>query len=369
MSNAEVVVIKLGSNALLDEAGRLDLAFLDRIAGQIEQIMAAGWQPVVVSSGAVACGLGVLGRSEKTGALSEHQALAALGQTGLMHRWETALAARGLHAGQILLTASDFDDRNRYLNLTAAFRALFDMGVVPVVNENDSVSVDELALGDNDRLSALVAGQLGAKRLLLLTDIDGYYTADPRTDPSAEHVAALDQVTPELIANAGGSGRVGTGGMRSKLQAASLAAEAGVAVVIARARDEAVIVRALAGASVGTSVAARRDETPSSRRRWLGLARQVKGRLVCDAGAVSALRDAGRSLLPAGIGTVDGDFIRGDTVALVDEAGEEFARGLISMDVATLRAIDGRRLDEAAVALGCRLPKAVIHRDDLLLLR
>ena len=355
-SSLPVVVIKLGSNALLDAAGRLDLAFLDSIAGQIEGVLAAGWQPVVVSSGAVACGLGLLGYEGKSGALSEHQALAAVGQTRLMHHWETALAGRGLHAAQILLTAGDFHDRQRYLNLTAALRALFEMRVVPVVNENDSVSVDELALGDNDRLSALLAGQLAAEHLLLLTDIDGYYTGDPRTDPAAQRVPSIDEVSDEMLEAAGGSGRVGTGGMRSKLVAASLASEAGVCVSIAKAREANVVSRLLAGDDLGTRVAARPDAAPSPRRRWLGLARTVAGSVQLDAGAVQALVDNGRSLLPAGIRQIDGDFSRGDTIALCDADGGEFARGLVSLSSDELRQVIGQRMDEASETLG--YPKA-----------
>jgi len=201
-----VVVVKIGSSSLVDGQGRIDLPFLDAVAGQFAALVAAGKLPVLVSSGAVASGLGILGLKERPAGLSERQALAAIGQATLAHRWEVALAAHGLVAAQVLLTNDDFTDRERYLNLTAAFRALFEYRAVPVINENDTVAVEELTVGDNDRLSALVATQLGASWLVLLTDIDGVYDQDPRANPGAKLVRELTGVPASLLAAAGGAG-------------------------------------------------------------------------------------------------------------------------------------------------------------------
>jgi glutamate 5-kinase len=365
MADHPVVVIKLGSNALVDAQGRLDLGFLDSISQQVSAIVEAGWQPVLVSSGAVACGVAELGLAGAPDSMPERQALASIGQAGLAHRWQVALSAHGLSGAQILLTDDDFNDRVRYLNLSAAFRALFAFGAIPVINENDTVSVAELTVGDNDRLSAMVASQLGAEVLLLLTDIDGCYDRDPR-EPGAQRIANIDVIDDALIARTGGAGSRGRGGMRSKLEAARLAAGAGVRTVIARARSDQVIARALDGADVGTQVAAGERQQPSSWRRWLALARRCQGSLRIDGGAVAALRDQGRSLLPAGIRAVEGPFERGDTVYICDETGTEVARGLASLSASELEQAMGLRMDEAAEALGYALPRAAVHRDNLL---
>jgi glutamate 5-kinase len=366
MSERPLLVIKLGSNALVGPDGHLDGDFLTAIAAQLVAVRAAGWTPVVVSSGAVACGMAALGLAKKPDGMPERQALAAIGQAGLMQQWAAACARHGLQVGQILLTNDDFHHRERYLNLKAAFDACRDYGIVPVVNENDTVSVAELTVGDNDRLSAMVAAQLGARLLLLLTDIDGYYSADPRTDPTAQLLAEIPAITPAILAAAGGGGRLGRGGMRSKMEAARLAASAGVTTVIAKARTPAVITRLAAGEAVGTRVPGADGGRPDGRRRWLALARKPRGQVVVDDGAANALRRQGRSLLPAGITAVSGDFARGDTVAVVDSRGDEIARGLASLSAEELGQITGQRLDAATRRLGYALPKAAIHRDNLI---
>ena len=366
MPDRPVNVIKLGSSALLDGDGRLDLAFLDAVAAEVAAVVAAGHRPVVVSSGAVASARGVVEVARGLGSLPERQALAAIGQAGLMHRWQVALAGHGLVGAQVLLTAADFDHRERYLNLTATFRALFALGAVPIVNENDTVAVEELTLGDNDRLSALVAGQLGARRLLLLTDIDGVYDADPRANPNARLLTELAVIDDALLAAAGDAGTHGRGGMRGKLVAARIAAEAGVEVHIGHARRGDIRGCVLEGRSIGTRVAASGEGRRSSRRRWLGMTRQVGGTITVDAGAARAVRDQGRSLLPAGISAVDGDFARGDSVRIVDPTGQEVALGLASLAAGELRRVLGQRMDVASRTLGYALPKAAVHRDNLL---
>jgi glutamate 5-kinase len=360
-----IFVAKIGSNSLVDAEGRLDEAFLGRLAAQIARAAAAGWRPVIVTSGAVAGGVARLALKDRPAGLPERQALAAIGQIGLVHLWERALAAHGLPAAQLLLTHGDFSDRERNQNLRATVRALFAFGAVPVINENDPIATQELTVGDNDHLSALVASQLGAELLLLLTDIDGVYDADPRGNPKAARVPVIPAVTAAVLAAAGGAGARGRGGMRSKIEGARLAAASGVATVIAAAREREVLGRALAGEDVGTRVLARGTRV-DARRRWLAVARRVKGRIHVDAGAAEALTGRGKSLLPAGIVRVEGRFAVGDTVAVVDPAGLEIARGLASIAADELERIKGKRSAAAAGELGHALPKAAIHRDDLL---
>jgi glutamate 5-kinase len=367
MSTVRPVVVKIGSNSLVDGQGRLDLPFLADLAGQLAAASRAGWRPVVVTSGAVANGVARLRLTERPPGLPERQALAAIGQIALVHQWESALAAEGIVAAQLLLTHDDFTVRERYLNLCATVDALFAFGAVPVINENDPIAVQELTVGDNDRLSALVAAQMGAERLILLTDIDGMYDADPRSVPTAKRIDTIPAVTPAILAAAGGASARGRGGMRSKLEAARLAAGAGVITHIAAARERKVLSRLLADEAVGTRILAR-GERADSRRRWLAVARKLKGRIHVDAGAAAALTGKGRSLLPAGISRVEGRFARGDTVGIVDPAGEEIARGLASLSSEELSTVAGKRMDGAAAALGYALPKAAVHRDNLLLL-
>jgi glutamate 5-kinase len=367
MAEQAVVVVKLGSNALVDAKGRLDLAFLGRIAAQLAAVAKAGWRPVLVSSGAVASGVGILGLASRPPGLAERQALAAIGQATLAHRWEVALASCGLVAAQVLLTYDDFTERERYLNLTATFQALFEFGAVPVINENDTVAVEELTVGDNDRLSALVATQLGAERLILLTDIDGVYDADPRSNPLARRLSEIAVVSAKELSAAGGAGARGRGGMRSKIEAARLASGAGVTTHIALAREPQVIERILSGEAIGTRIPGG-GERADSRKRWLAVARRVKGQIHVDAGAAGALTRRGKSLLAAGIVSVSGRFERGDTIAIVAPDGEEIARGLASLGCAELEQVLGKRQEAAAAALGYALPKAVVHRDNMLVL-
>ncbi|TVR39468.1 MAG: glutamate 5-kinase [Planctomycetota bacterium] len=366
-TSAPICVLKLGSNALTDNQGHLDLPFLDIMAGQVRQAVDAGWWPVVVSSGAVACGMAAMRLESKPSALPDRQALAAIGQAGLAHRWQVALAAHGLQGAQVLLTGDDFQDRTRYLNLAATFRSLASYAVIPVINENDTVSVAELTVGDNDRLSALVASQLGARHLLLLTDIDGVYDADPRHHPAAQRLSELTRIDEALLQHMGGEGLRGRGGMRSKLEAARIATRAGVLTTIAHAQHPEVLAKVLRGENPGTQVRAGSARVPSQRRRWLALARRPAGSLQVDDGAAAALVQRGHSLLAAGIVAVTGEFQRGDTIAIVDSQGAELARGLAGLGAQELIPILGLRMEEAAALAGYPLPKAVVHRDNLLI--
>ncbi len=361
------IVVKIGSNSLVDAQGRPDPALVDGYARQLAALVAGGRKVALVTSGAVATGVDRLKLPQRPAGLPERQALAAIGQIGLVHRWEAALAAHGVPCGQLLLTYDDFTHRGRYLNLQATVQALFAWGAIPVVNENDPVAVEELTVGDNDRLSALVAIQLGAEKLLLLTDIDGVYDADPRTNPDATLLADIPAVTPKVLAAAGGAGARGRGGMRSKIEAARLAGASGVTTHIVNAREPRVVERVVAGERIGTRIAARTGAV-DAKRRWLAAARKIRGKVFLDAGAAKAVAERGSSLLPAGVARVEGRFERGDTIALLDPDGTEIARGLAGLSAQEMDIAKGRRLDAAATALGYPLPKAAVHRDHLLVL-
>lgn len=362
-----IVVVKLGSNALVDNAGHLDLVFLDSVFGQIAELVRRGQQPVLVSSGAVACGLRLIGLGKRPNNVPDKQALAAIGQAQLMHHWQVAAAGHGLVVAQVLLTADDFGERERYLNLSAAFRSLFEFDAIPIINENDPVAVAELTVGDNDQLSAVVAGQLRASRLILLTDIDGVYDRDPRQHADARRFDELRRITHRELELAGDAGALGRGGMRSKLLAARLAAHAGVHTTIANARERKVLIRLFDGETIGTSIPPEAAANGGSRRRWLALARRCRGQLHLDNGAVRALLEQGRSLLPVGITAVSGQFKRGDTVAMLAPDGREIARGLVRLTAGECEHCRGKRLDVAARELGYPLPKTAVHRDELML--
>jgi glutamate 5-kinase len=363
LASEPTVVVKLGSNLLTDVHGRLDEAFLQDMASQIAAVRRRGWRVIVVSSGAVAAGFSLSNDAERPTALGARQALAAIGQADLGHRWQKAFLSESLLAAQLLLTADDFEHRERYLNVTAALRELFKRDVVPIVNENDVVSVKELSLGDNDQLSAAIAAQVAADLLVIFTDIDGLYDADPRVHPAAQRIPMLAVVDEETLAQAGGAGEHGTGGMRSKLLAARNASRSGVGTVITDGRQVGVLERIIAcpgNPGVGTVVPAMRHDGLTPRRRWL-MARQVQGALWLDPGASEAVQHCGRSLLAVGIIHVVGDFQRGDTVSVCDANGEEIARGLVSWSAEHVRQVVERNEKPESV-----LPKSVIHRDNLL---
>ncbi len=365
-----ILVIKLGSQVLLNADGYLDLLFVKDIARQLAAVVTAGFQPIVVSSGAIACGRSVMQDPAMDVNLADQQALAAIGQVQLVHHWQLALDAHGLKSAQLLLTNDDFSHRLRYLNISSTLRSLFAHGVIPVVNENDTVAVEEITLGDNDRLSAMLAGQIQAQQLLILTDIDGVYNKNPHEHADAVLLKDIHDIDDDFIQRSGGasSGTVGRGGMRSKLVAAQIAAEAGVPTRIVAGRSVNVLTDIINGQAVGTLVHPRNDQTPDSRKHWLALARRCEGELHIDAGAAEALLHKGKSLLPVGITRVVGDFERGASVSILDPAGREIARGLSGMHAADLLNIQGMRMDQAAETIGHVLPKAAVHRDDLWLL-
>lgn len=354
---ADPVVVKVGTNVLADATGTLDGRRIQALADQLHRLRANGRRVVLVSSGAIGAGVGVLGLGERPTDLPHLQACAAVGQPALMTLYQQALGRHGITAAQVLLTAADFDSRPRYLNARHTLTTLFQYGCLPVVNENDTVSVAEIKFGDNDHLAALVAGLIDAPLLVLLTNVPGLYTADPRTDPAARLVPVVDRIDDAVsgLAASTKSG-LGTGGMRSKLRAAKLATAAGAAVVMADGSRDGVLDALDAGESVGTLFRPTADPS-RARKRWLG-AGIPKGTLHLDAGAVAAVTAKGRSLLAVGVTGVTGDFRKGDLVRLVEPGGAEVGRGLSNLSAAEVDRTKGKASAETGYP-------EVVHRDHL----
>ena len=359
-------VIKIGSALITGDGRGLDRDRLRHWVDQVADLISAGTEVVIVSSGAVAEGMNRMGWARRPGSLHDLQAAAAIGQMGLVQAWESCFQRRGLHTAQVLLTHDDLSDRKRYLNARSTLRALVGFGVVPVVNENDAVANEELRFGDNDTLAALVANLIEAELLVLLTDQHGLYDADPRSNPDAKLVSHAAAGDASLDLMAGDGGLLGRGGMQTKLRAARLAARSGAATVIAYGRAEDVLARLKRGEGLGTLL------TPSqgpdaARKRWLAGQLQARGRLVLDPGAVSVLREFGRSLLAVGVKEVLGDFRRGEMVVCVAEDGREIARGLVNYGASEARQIRGRSSAEFEQILGYVDEDELIHRDNLVL--
>jgi glutamate 5-kinase len=359
-----VAVVKVGTSSITAPTGELDDDAVVKLCGELAAARRDGHEIVLVCSGAIAAGLPALGFADRPADIGTLQAIAAVGQPRLMERIGAILAEEDLVAGQVLLTPHDFGHRSQYLHARETLRRLLDLGVVPVVNENDTVADDEIRYGDNDRLSALVSHLVGADVLVLLTDTAGLYTADPRLDEEASLIEEVAEVDAALEAVAGGAGSArGSGGMASKLAAAKIAAWSGVRVVIAAAGVPGVVADAIADRPVGTVVHPHRDRL-SSRKLWIAFGRGAAGRVVVDGGARRALCDEGRSLLPAGVRGVEGRFDVEDAVEVVAEDGVPFAKGLVRYDSAGLQAAAGKRTGD----LPAGAPHEVIHRDDLVVL-
>lgn len=361
-----LVVVKLGSSSVVTPDGEIDTAMMDKLVAEVAAVHAMGRQVVVVTSGAIAAGLPRLGWSaNRPSDDALLRAAAAVGQTTLMRSYEQAFAGADLLCGQVLLAPTDFMLRRRYLKSRGTLRALLDVGVVPIVNENDAIADDEIRFGDNDRLGALVAHLIEAQRLVLLTDTAGLFTADPRTDDSASLIEEIVAIDAELEAAAGGAGTAqSTGGMASKLAAAKIATWSGVETTIASARREHVIVDAITGvAGVGTVFRAR-DGRLGARKLWVAFALPSSGTITVDAGARRALEERQGSLLPAGIVRVEGAFDADAAVEVTDETGEIFAKGQVSWGSEAVATFGGLRTGE----IPDHLPDAVIHRDHLVLL-
>jgi glutamate 5-kinase len=367
LSTARRIVVKIGSALLVEDRSAAPRhAWLDSVAADIAALHAGGREVVVVSSGAVALARRALGLTRKALRLEEKQAAAAVGQIRLAGAWDQALSAHGLRAAQLLLTLEDSEDRRRYLNARATLQTLLGLGCVPVINENDTVATAEIRFGDNDRLAARVAEMIQADALVLFSDIDGLYTADPRRDPEAAHIPEVARITDAIMAM-GGEPPPGysSGGMRTKLIAARIATAAGCGMAIAKG-EVAHPLRALLDGGRCTWFLPS-PEGRAARKNWIGGSLQPSGVLVVDAGAARALAQGG-SLLPAGVKAVSGEFSRGDALSVRDEAGAELARGLSAYDSADAARIAGHRSAEIEAILGWRGRDEVIHRDDLVLL-
>jgi glutamate 5-kinase len=368
LATAKRIVLKVGSALLVDpETGDVDRAWLKAFSADVARLRARDQQALVVSSGSIALGRRRLGLPKGALDLPQKQAAAAAGQSLLMHAWESAFDPLGMTAAQVLLTRDDTEVRRRWLNARATVETLLGLGVTPIVNENDTVVTEEIRYGDNDRLAARVAQMIGADLLVLLSDIDGLYTADPRRDPGARRLEVISELTPEIEAMAGGSNAeagVGTGGMATKLTAARIAQGAGCATLITLGRRPAPLQAVEDGANA--TLIEPHLSPADAYKQWIrgGLAPQ--GSVTVDAGAVKALRQ-GKSLLPAGVRAVDGRFDKGDAVQVLDPTGREVARGVTRYDAEEADRIKGLRSDAIAAALGYTAGPTLIHADDLAL--
>lgn len=367
VQRARRLVVKIGSALLTNDGRGLDVAALAGWVDQLTALIRDDIEVVLVSSGSVAEGMSRLGWRERPQHLHELQAAAAVGQMGLVQTWEAQFKRHGLHSAQILLTHDDLSDRKRYLNARSTLRTLLDLGVIPIVNENDTVVTDEIRFGDNDTLGALVANLVEADGLVILTDQDGLFDRDPRKHADAMLVDERLASDAELDAMAaGGAGMLGRGGMQTKVRAARLAARSGAFTVIAGGRLEQVITRLRAGESLGTLLLPEQERI-AARKQWLASHLKTRGQLVLDAGAVRVLCQGGRSLLPVGVRSVTGQFRRGEMVSCADESGREVARGLVNYDADEARAIAGRSSDRIAEMLGYVSDEEMIHRDNLVI--
>ncbi|MCG6659479.1 glutamate 5-kinase [Halomonas campisalis] len=367
LRGARRVVVKIGSALLTNDGRGLDEPAIGGWVDQIAALHQRGIEVVLVSSGAVAEGMVRLGWQARPSAVHELQAAAAVGQNGLTQCYEHHFGRHGLLTAQVLLTHDDLSNRKRYLNARSALRTLVDLRVVPVVNENDTVVTDEIRFGDNDTLGALVANLLEADALVILTDQEGLFDADPRHNPEARQIHEGRADDPSLAAVAGGGGSLGRGGMVTKVQAARLAARSGAYTVIASGRQPAVLERLTRGERLGTLLCP--EEAPmAARKRWLAGQLQVRGTLTLDAGAVKVLRDSGSSLLAVGVRSLSGQFRRGDMVLCVDPRGERVAKGLVNYDAEEARRLLGQPSHRIEAILGYMEAPELIHRDNLVVL-
>ncbi|MAQ89986.1 MAG: glutamate 5-kinase [Rhodopirellula sp.] len=367
-ATAEKIVVKVGTRVLTDAQGKLDLQRMNALANQLVAIADSGRQVVLVSSGAVGAGMNRLSMETRPTDVATLQAIAAVGQTDLMQTYQKLFQEQGRLAAQVLLTANELDDRVSYLNVRNTLLELLELQVIPVVNENDTVSVDELqtTFGDNDQLAGLVTNLLGAQLLIILSDVDGLFTGNPEDDTSelVPTVTSLDETIAGYVQES--SGGLGTGGMGSKLQAVRMVTSAGENAVIANGRESEVLTRILAGESLGTLFVAE-GKTLSPWKRWLRFSAQTQGTIVLDKGACAAIQQEGSSLLAIGIIGHQGHFNKGDVIQLCNEAGEELARGLTNYNSDELEQIRGHRSEEFQQILGQCPYEEVIHRDNLAL--
>ncbi|MCZ8293810.1 MAG: glutamate 5-kinase [Hylemonella sp.] len=369
MRAARRIVVKVGSSLVTNEGRGLDEAAIEEWSRQISVLIREGREVIMVSSGAIAEGMKRLGWTSRPKEIHELQAAAAVGQMGLAQMYETRLRAHGLGSAQVLLTHADLADRERYLNARSTLLTLIQLGVVPVINENDTVVTDEIKFGDNDTLGALVANLVEADALIILTDQKGLYTADPRKDPAATFVHEAQAGDPALEAMAGGAGSsLGKGGMITKILAAKRAAGSGASTVIAWGREPDALVRLGRGEAIGTLLVAQTAKT-QARKQWMADHLQLRGAVVVDAGAARKLVEEGKSLLPIGMTAVEGEFSRGEVIAVRDAQGAEIARGLANYASSEARLLCRKPSGEFEKLLGYTAEPEMVHRDNLVLMR
>ncbi len=362
------IVIKIGSNILADRIEGLDNDRIASLSNDISEIHSKGYEVVIVSSGAVAAGMKKLGLKEKPGDIKLKQAAAAAGQSSLMWAYERSFARYDKKVAQVLLTRDDLSDRKRYINSKNTLLTLLNYGVIPVINENDTVSTDEIKFGDNDNLAALVSGLIEAEMLIILSDVDGLYTEDPRQNPEAKLIKTVDRITPELERIAGGAGSiVGTGGMYSKLLAAKRAMKYGITVNIISGKQSGLLQSVLKGEKCGTLFLPLQKKL-TSRKGWIAYASKSKGNVIIDDGAVGAIIEKGKSLLPSGIVSVEGVFDIGDTISCIDIRGNRIAKGLTNYSSAEIDKIKGKKTSEIERIIGYKYSDEVIHRDNMVVL-
>jgi len=367
LSGARRIVVKVGSSLVTNDGRGIDAEAIGNWSRQLATLARQGRELVMVSSGAIAEGMKRLGWATRPREIHELQAAAAVGQMGLAQMYETKLREQGMGSAQVLLTHADLADRERYLNARSTLLTLLSLNVIPVINENDTVVTDEIKFGDNDTLGALVANLVEADALVILTDQRGLYAADPRKDPAARFIDEAQAGDPQLERMAGGAGSsIGRGGMITKILAAKRAAGSGASTVIAWGREPDVLLRLAAGEAIGTALVARTPKL-AARKQWMADHLQLRGAVTVDAGAVVKLREEGKSLLPIGMTEVQGDFVRGDVIAVRDAAGQEIARGLANYSAAEARLIARRASSQIEALLGYANEPEMIHRDNLVL--
>jgi glutamate 5-kinase len=365
---ARRVVVKVGTSTLTHSNGKLNFSRIEGLVRELADAVNSGKQILLVSSGAVGAGMDRLGWKEKPRNIPEKQAAAAVGQGILMHTYEKLFGEYGQIVAQVLLTREDSVNRRRYTNSRNTLLTLLKFGVIPIINENDAVSIDELKIGDNDTLSASVAAIVDADALIILSDVDGVYSTNPQTDPAARLLPEIGDVTPEIEAMCGGAGTMrGTGGMLTKMTAARMAMNSGIVMVIASGGRDGVVQSVLAGKPIGTLFPPRQNKL-RFRKRWLAFGARIKGRLTVDKGCAQALLTNGSSLLAAGIKAVEGNFDQGSTVSIVNQDGWEIARGLANYNTDDARKIMGAHTHEITGILGHKPYDEVVHRDNMVLL-
>jgi len=368
IQNAKRLIVKVGSSLVTNDGKGLDYTAIAKWAEQIAHLRTLGKEVVLVSSGAIAEGMQRLGFDKRPTGIHELQACAAVGQMGLVQIYETSFRVHGLHTAQVLLTHADLADRERYLNARSTLFTLLKFGVIPIINENDTVVTDEIKFGDNDTLGALVANLIEGDALIILTDQRGLYTADPRRDPQARFVDEAQAGDPALEAMAGGAGTgIGRGGMLTKILAAKRAATSGAHTVIAWGREERVLSRLAAGEAIGTQLSAQTAQL-TARKQWMADHLQTAGSVILDDGAVQKLTAHGKSLLPIGVIEVSGDFGRGDVITCLNEEGKPLARGITNYSSSEARRILRRPSSEIESILGFVEEPELIHRDNMVLL-